>query len=53
MKIGVSVSTVVSLIIGEGGNPSQPPAVIYLFSDDALTMNYFADDALALRYRVA
>jgi hypothetical protein len=53
MKIGTSLSIVVSLIVGEGGGGGAPPVFTYLYSDDALTQNYYADDALTLRYRTA
>ena len=54
MRIGSTVSVVVTLIRGESpSNPNPtPPVFTYLFSDDALTENYYADDALTLRYAV-
>ena len=52
MKIGVAIAIVVSLIKGEGGVVPPTPGISgYLFSDDALTINYFADNALTLRYK--
>lgn len=51
MKIGVGISIVTNLIKGEGGvGPPPVTPVRFYFNDDALTMNYFADDAFTERY---